>query len=320
MRGEEDKVYQLKKALYSLKQAPRAWYSRINDHLLSLGFERSLSETTLYVKHKGNDILIVPLYVDDLIVTGNNRNLVDKFKKEMMQEFEMTDLGLMTYFLSMEVQQNQHEIFICQKKYAKEILKKFQMDDYKTMSTSMNPKEKLCKKDGTHQVDEAHFRSVIGCLMYLIATKLDIQFPVSVLSRFMHCATEIHLNAARRILRYIKGTVDFGVKFESCQSFKLCGFSDSDWGGDVDDMRSTSGYCFSFGLGVFTWCSKKQDFVTQSTTEAEFVAAAASVNQALWLRKILSDLQIKQDELTDVFVDNQAAILNLKKSCFSWKN
>ena len=211
-------------------------------------------------------------------MTGNNRNLVDKFKKEMMQEFEMTDLGLMTYFLSMEVQQNQHEIFICQKKYAKEILKKFQMNECKAMSTPMNPKEKLCKEDGTHQVDEAHFRSLIGCLMYLTATRLEIQFPISVLSRFMLCATEIHLKAARRILRYIKGTVDFGVKFESCQSFKLCGFSDSDWGGDVDDMRSTSGYCFSFGLGVFTWCSRKQDLMTQSAAEAEFVAAAASVN------------------------------------------
>ena len=174
VQGEENKVYKLKKALYGLKQAPRAWYSRINDYLLKLGFERSLSETTLYVKHKGNDILIVSLYVDDLLVTGNNTHLVEKFKKEMMQEFEMTDLGLMTYFLGMEVQQNQHGIFICQKKYAREILKKFQMDECKAMSTPMNPKERLCKQDGTSQVDEGYFRSFIGCLMYLSATRPDI--------------------------------------------------------------------------------------------------------------------------------------------------
>ena len=118
-QGEEDKVYLLKKALYGLKQAPRAWYSRIDDHLLSLGFIKSLSEVTLYIKHKSNDFLIVSLYVDDLLVTGNNEGLVEEFKQEMMQVFEMTDLGLMTYFLGMEIKQSQNEVFICQKKYAK---------------------------------------------------------------------------------------------------------------------------------------------------------------------------------------------------------
>ena len=250
---------------------------------------------------------------------GNNTHLVEKFKKEMMQEFEMTDLGLMTYFLGMEVQQNQHGIFICQKKYAREILRKFQMDECKAMSTPMNPKERLCKQDGTSQVDEGYFRSLISCLMYLSATRPDIQFAVSLLSRFMHCATEMHLQAAKRVLRYIKGTTDYGVKFKNCQNFRFYGFSDSDWGGNVDDMRSTSGYCFSFGSGIFSWCSKKQDFVTQSTAEAEFVAAASTVNQALWLRKILVDLHIKQAEPTDVFVDNQAAISISKNPVFHGK-
>jgi len=175
--------------------------------------------------------------------------LVDELKKEMKQVFEMTDLGLMTYFLGMEVKQNQHEVFICQKKYAREILKKFQMDECKLMSTLMNPKEKLCEEDGTNHVDEGYFRSLIGCLMYLIATRPDIQFVVSLLSRFMHCASEMHLKAAKRILQYIKGTVAYGVKFEKCQCFKFSGFSNCGWVGDMDDMRSTSGYYFSFGLG-----------------------------------------------------------------------
>ena len=171
-QGEEDKVYLLKKALYGLKQAPRAWYSKINDYLLSIGFAKSLSESTLYVKHKGNNLLIVSFYVDDLLVTGNDIRLVEEFKQEMMQAFEMTDLGLMTYFLGIEIKQSESVVFICQKKYAKDILKKFQMEECKAMSTLMNQREKLTKEDGADKVDEGYYRSLIGCLMYL-TTRLD---------------------------------------------------------------------------------------------------------------------------------------------------
>ncbi|XP_015165495.1 uncharacterized mitochondrial protein AtMg00810-like [Solanum tuberosum] len=168
----------------------------------------------------------------------------------------MTDLGLMTYFLGMEIKPSKSEVFICQKKYAKEILKKFQMEECKSMSKPMNQKEKLCKEDGADKVDEGYYRSLIGCLMYLTATRPDI-----------------YLLAAKRILRYIKGTIDYGVKFEKCPSVKLLGFSDSDWAGSADDMRSTSGHCFNLGSGIFSWSSKKQEIVAQSTAEAEFIAA-----------------------------------------------
>jgi len=126
-------------------------------------------------------------------VTGNNTSLVEKFKQEMMEAFEVTDLGLMTFFLGMEIVQDEHEVFICQKKYAKEIPKKFKLEERKEMSTSMNQKKKLCKEDGTYKIDLAHFRSLIGCLMYLTATRPDILNAISILSRFMHCARELHL-------------------------------------------------------------------------------------------------------------------------------
>ncbi|XP_047259935.1 uncharacterized mitochondrial protein AtMg00810-like [Capsicum annuum] len=157
------------------------------------------------------------LYVDDLLLTGNNLKLIEEFKEEMMQVFEMIDLGLMSYFLGMEIKQSKSEVFICQKKYAKEILKKFQMD-CRPMSEPMNQKEEFCKEDGADKVDEGYYRSLIGCLTYLIATRPDILFVVSLLSRFMHYASGMHLRAAKRILRYIKGTVDYGVKFEKSQA------------------------------------------------------------------------------------------------------
>jgi len=276
--------------------------------LLNLGFVKSLSEATLYVKLKDNDVLIVSLYVDDLLVTGSNELLVEEFKQEMMNVFEMTDLGLMTYFLGMEVKQSKNEVFIYQNKYAKEILKKFQMEECKATSTPMNQKEKLCKDDGADKIDEGYFRSIIGCLMYLTTTRPNILFVVSLLSRFMHRASELHLIAAKRILRYVRGTVSYGVKYDKCQSFKLHGFSDSDWAGSIEDMKSTSGYCFNLGSGVFSWCSKKQEIVAQSTAEAEFITTSATVNQALWLQKILRDLHMEEEEPTKISVDNQAAI------------
>jgi hypothetical protein len=226
----------------------------------------------------------------------------------MMQAFEMTDIGLMTYFLGMEIKQNKNEIFIYQKKYAKEILKKFYMENCKPTTTPMNQKDKFSKENGTDRVDEEKFGSLIGCLMYLTATSPNILYATSLLYHFMHCPTEIHLRAAKQILRYIKGIVSFGVQFQRSQKLKFYSFSNSDWGGFIDDMKSTYEFYFNLGSGMFSWSSKKQNIVAQSTVEAKFITAAVVVNQALWIQKILCDLHIEEKEITEISVDNQAAI------------
>ena len=154
----------------------------------------------------------------------------------------------------MEIKQSEHEVFICQKKYAKEILKKFKLDECKEIRAPMNQKEKLNKDDGTAKIDQAYFRSMIGCLMYLSTTRPNILNVVSILSRFIHYASEMHLKASKRVIRYVKGTCDFGIKFTRSKEFELVGFSNSDWGGSIDDMRSTLGYCFTFGSSFFCWC------------------------------------------------------------------
>ncbi|KAE8729671.1 hypothetical protein F3Y22_tig00003435pilonHSYRG00075 [Hibiscus syriacus] len=172
----------------------------------------------------------------------------------------------------------------------------------------MNQKERLYKEDGAENVEETVYQSLIGCLMYLTATRPNILYAVSVLARFSQAASEENFTTAKRLLRYVKGTIDYGVMFKHGQEFNFHEFSDSDWGGSLDDMKSTSGYCFMVGSGMFSWSSKKQDIVAQSTAEAEFIAATAVVNQALWLRNILNDLCLEQRRSTEVFVDNQAAI------------
>ena len=215
--------------MYGLKQAPRAWYNRIDEHLHKLGFVKSLSEATLYVKGTDANLIIVSVYVDDLLVTGSDKTLIEEFKAEMLNVFEMADLGLMSYFLGMEVKQSNDGIFICQTKYAKQILKKFHMESCKSTSTPMNLKEKFNKNDGTNKVNEGLYRSLIGCLMYLTTTRFDIAFAVSLLSHFIQCASELHLQVAKRIVRYIKGTISYGIKFSHLQNFMLHSYSDSDW-------------------------------------------------------------------------------------------
>ncbi|KAL0423821.1 UNVERIFIED_CONTAM: Retrovirus-related Pol polyprotein from transposon RE2 [Sesamum radiatum] len=160
-KGSEEKVLRLKKTLYGLKQAPRAWYSRIDKYFMDRGFRRR-SEPTLYIKSQGNDTLIVSLYVDDLIYTGNNEKMIQVFKEDMMKTFEMSDLGLMHFFLGIEINQEKKGIFICQRKYTETLLKKFKMESCKTVTTPLVTGEKYQKEDGSQKVDGSMYRSLIG--------------------------------------------------------------------------------------------------------------------------------------------------------------
>jgi len=183
--GTEGKVLRLGKALYGLKQAPRAWYSKLDSHLISLGFSRSVNEATLYVKREGIETMMVSVYVDDLLITGSCDRLVEAFKLDMSAKFEMSDLGLMNYFLGMEVHQEKGKILVNQKKYSSELLVKFSMEGCSSVDTPSSPGIKLTKEDGQPKVDAQVYRSLIGSLLYLCATRPDISFTMNLLSRFM---------------------------------------------------------------------------------------------------------------------------------------
>ena len=253
-------------------------------------------------------MLIVCLYVDDLMFTGNCDVLFKEFKKSMMDEFEMSDLGVMHYFLGLEVVQSDDGIFVSQKKYVGEILDRFQMKMCNPVTTPTEYGLKLLKNPEGRKVDSTFYKQIVGSLMYLTATRPDIMYAVSLISRFMECPTEIHLLAAKRILRYLQGTRDFGLFYKRSEKSNLFGFTDSDYAGDPDDRKSTSGYAFMFGTGAVSWSSKKQPIVTLSSTEAEFVAATACACQAIWLRRILEELQFKQEGATTIYCDNSSAI------------
>ncbi|KAM1480911.1 hypothetical protein ACFX2I_028001 [Malus domestica] len=293
-KGEEDRVYRLHKALYGLKQAPRAWYGEINTYFLQCGFTRSLSEPTLYIKAEEKDILIVSIYVDDIIYTGSNKQMLEEFKEDMTRKYEMTDLGLLHHFLGMGIIQSTSSIFIHQKKYASSLLDKFGLKECKPVLTPLVATEKLTTDDGSGAASEELYRSMVGSLLYLTATRPDIMYASSLLARFMHCPTSKHVGTAKRVLRYIKGTLDYGLEYVKGKNSMLIGFCDSDWSGSIEDSKSTSGYAFSFGSGVFSWASVKQNCVALSTAEAEYIT-------------------------TPVHCDNTSAIAITKNSVFHQK-
>ncbi|BBG92627.1 BURP domain-containing protein [Prunus dulcis] len=245
VKGCESKVYRLHKALYGLKQAPRAWYSEIDGYFSECGFTKSQSEATLYVKARGEaSILIVSIYVDDIVYTGNDQEMIEDFKKDMQEKYEMTDLGLLHHFLGMGVLQTPTSIFIHQKKYATTLLSRFGLNECKPVSTPLVTSEKLSKDDGSGLASEEQYRRIVGSLLYLTATRPDIMFAASLLARFMHCPTSKHLGTAKRVLRYVKGTLDYGLEYVKGKEAVLIGYCDSDWSGSVDDSKSTSDMLF----------------------------------------------------------------------------
>eukprot|EP00253_Pinus_taeda_P004535 PITA_04535 len=261
--GQEQKVYRLVEALYGLKQAPRAWYMKIDQYLTDHGFQRSPSDANLYIKHTSDDILFVVVYVDDLIITGSSTHLIHGIKQDLFSTFDMTDLGLLHYCLGVEVWQTENNIFLSQSKYAKNLVDRVRMQDCKPTTTPMEPGLKLSAQSSSPLVDETLFRELVGSLIYLTATRPDISFVVSYISCFMLAPKANHWIAAKRVLRYVRGTPDYGLMYTQSSDPMLSCYIDSDWAGSVDDRKSTAGYVFSLGSGVVTWTRQKQSIGEQ---------------------------------------------------------
>jgi len=226
--------------LYGLKQAPRAWFSRIEAYFTHEGFQKCISEQTLFVKTSGGRILIMSVYVNDLIFTGDDEQMMLEFKQSMMRVFDMTDLGRIRFFLGIEVLQQTNGIYICQRKYTLEVLKRFGMEESKAVMNPIVPGFKTDKIREGKKIDETYYKQIVGSLMYITATRPDIMFGVSFISRFMASPTEVHLQAAKRILRYLKGTINYGIFYKKNENKQLIAYTDSDYAGDITNRKSTS--------------------------------------------------------------------------------
>ncbi|GKD64499.1 retrovirus-related pol polyprotein from transposon TNT 1-94 [Tanacetum coccineum] len=278
-------VFKLKKALYGLKQAPKAWYDRLKAFLLDHSYTMGLVDNTLFTKKKDLHIIIVQIYVDDIIFESTCQDLCDDFSKIMHDEFEMSMMDELNFFLGLQIKQLVDGIFFNQSKYVKEMLKKFGLEDFKPIRTPMSSESKLTKDEDVEPIDNTKYRGMIGSLLYLTTSRLDIMFSVCLSARFQKAPKTSHLEAVKRTFRYIKGTTHL----------------------EYVDRKSTSGVCTFMGCCLTSWFSKKQTALAISTTEAEYVSTRKACQQALWMKQALVNYDINLDDIL-VLCDNKGAI------------
>ena len=315
-QGKENMVCKLKKSIYGLKQSPRCWNSTLDTHLQNMGFMQMKSDPCLYLLHE----LILAVYVDDILICGRTDQEIEKVKSDLARRFNIKDLGELKYFLGVNMVQNvkHSQIWIGQPMYTELMIKEFEMLDAKTAKSPVNPSLKL-KKASTEDipVNQEMYQSAVGKLLYLaIRTRPDIAYAVSSVARFTTNPTEEHWKAVKHIFRYLLGTMYNGIQYSQTGKIECKGYSDADWGGDLDDRKSTSGYVFQIGGGPVSWQSRKQGCVAISTSEAEYIALTSAAQEGIWLCRLLDELTGKQTNPIVIYEDNQSAICLSKNPQF----
>ncbi|GKB81856.1 reverse transcriptase, RNA-dependent DNA polymerase, partial [Tanacetum coccineum] len=300
-------VCKLKKYLYSLKQTPRQWFSKLSNALIEFGFTQSKTDYSLFLKKEGSSIRVVLVYVDDLLITRNDQSQIFKLKTHLSSVFHMKDLGELNYFLGLEVCRSSQGIFISQHKYTRELLKEGGVLNNKPYKLPMDPNLKLQTDIGTPLSDPEVYRRAIGKLIYLTITRPNSCYTVQLLSQFMQSPTSVHMQAVKHVLRYFLNLPGQGILLAKDSAVQLKAYCDSDWASCPMTRRST-GYCILLGDSPISWKSKKQAVVTRSSAETEYRAMALTCCEVTWLVSMLKDLGIKNLEHVDLYCDNQVAL------------
>ena len=306
---KKDYVCKLEKSLYGLKQAPYVWYQTLCECLREIGFTPTISEESIYIKKNGPILLgIIVTFVDDLLVIAKSQDVIDFIKAHLKQHFEIYEKGPLKYFLGLSVERNlmKKEIYLNQKLFIIDVLERFKMTECKPVSSPMEVGLQLEK--ATLPSDRTPYRELLGCLMYImIATRPDIAFVVSYLARFAHAHDDTHWEAAKRVLRYLKSTMDYKLRLGGAKQVDeiLC-YTDADWAGDIETRRSTAGALNVINSGCLTWKSKLQSRVTKSSTEAEYIATNQGVTDAIYIKNLMQELTV--DLRIILLCDNQGAI------------
>ena len=248
------------------------------------------------------------VYVDDIVLACSSLDHIKQVKDYLHEAFTIKDLGQLKYFLGLEVSRTSHGINLCQKKYTMDLLKAENFVDSKPCSTPILPETRLSKQGSTPLQDTSHYRQLVGKLQYLTTTRPDLSFVVQQLAQFLDSPTDIHLQAAHRVLRYLKGTIGQGLYFPTTNNLKIQAFSDSDWGTCLDTRKSITGYCILIGDALVSWKTKKQNTVSRSSSKAEYRALATTTCELQWLQYLLNDLNISFNHPIPLFCDNQSAV------------
>lgn len=304
-----DYVCKLDKALYGLKQAPRAWFSRLSKKLCDLGFKGSKADISLFYYIKGDVIMFMLIYVDDIIVVSSRPEAVTALLQDLHSEFPLKDLGNLHYFLGIEVSETSNGIILTQEKYVNDLLRRVNMADCKPVSTPLSTSEKLSIYEGVPlgPEDMTRYRSIVGALQYLTLTRPDIAFSVNKVCQFLHAPTTVHWAAVKRILRYLKSCVKLGLRINRSRSFLVSAYSDADWAGCPDDRRSTGGFAVFIGNNLVSWHAKKQATVSRSSTESEYKALANATAEVMWIQTLLKELKVASPPVARLWCDNMGA-------------
>lgn len=312
-RGEW--VLRLVKALYGLKQGAKNWYDALYRALLELGFTRSEADQGVFYKEVGKDIIIFAVHVDDGMVTGSNVSLINKFKEDMNAKYRLTDLGAVNWLLGIKITRDlvNKTLSLSQHAYIDAIITRFNFDDLKPSAIPMDPSAPLSKSQSPSKLEDiarmknVPYREAVGSLMYAaMGTRPDIAFATSTVAQFSDNPGWAHWEAVKRIYRYLKGTRDLVLTYGG-ETRGLVGYVDAD-GASQDHRRAISGYVFMVDGGAVSWSSKKQELVTLSTAEAEYVAQTHAAKEAIWLRRLLTEIFKSIDTPTVLFSDSKSAI------------
>ena len=306
--GAEHLVCKLHKSLYGLKQSPRAWYARLHATLLLWNLVQSNSDPNLYYSHIGRDTTVLLVYVDDILLTGSNPRLIEQLKTHLHTTFRTNDLGPIRRYLGVQFDRSSTCLRMHQTEYAKSILQQFGMEDCAPSPTPLPEGTVLSKESSTPPVDATLYRTLVGKLLFLTKTRPDIAHAVGVVSRFMQNPQLAHLQAAKHILRYIRRHPDLGLSYQQGEENRLNGYTDADYGQDIDDRASVGAYIFFLGNSPISWMSKKQSSTSRSSCESEYRALAQCSCEAIWIRGLLIELKIQDNRPTNIYCDNQSSI------------
>lgn len=310
------RVCKLSKSLYGLKQASRCWNKRFTNFIKDFGFTECQADPCVFVRRNKQSQTILAIYVDDGLIASNDDKEVQAIVAHLKREFEIKDFEAKC-FLGFEIEhRTDGSIRIHQAAYAKRFIDRFHMTDCKTISTPMDPNQNLGDFKAEEKVDFP-YREAVGSLMYLaVATRPDISFAVGCVSRYLENPALAHVNAVKRILRYIKATLNFGIVYEAKIDLPIIGYSDADYAGDTETRRSTSGYVFLFGSSAVSWGSVRQKSVSLSTTESEYIAASDAVKELVWLERLIAQITSKKRIKSLFRMDNQSAVRLIKNPEF----
>ena len=280
-----------------------------------MGFKQLENDPCIYTLSSEGELFIVAIYVDDIILGSKSSEQIQDFIKRISQRFNVKDMGKLHYFLGVKVAYPVSEkIWIGQPTYTTDILKKFNMENSNPAATPTENGAKLMRATKDSELfSKEVYQSAVGSLLYLSTrTRPDIAHAVGNVARFCSQPTKQHWNAVKHIMRYLKGTSDYGLLYQKEEATNLIGYSDADWAGDLDDRKSTSGYLFKLSGAAVSWRSRKQTCVSLSTAEAEYMALAAAAQEAVWIQRLLDDLDKASSPPTRIYEDNQAAICMAK--------